>query len=46
MSAPVYNKGFDVLRGAVTLLVVFHHTAITYGGSGGWFYREVPQSGQ
>jgi hypothetical protein len=32
----------DVLKAAVTALVVFHHTAITYGGSGGWFYIERP----
>jgi fucose 4-O-acetylase-like acetyltransferase len=31
----------DQLRGFTTLLVVLHHTAITYGGSGGWYYREV-----
>jgi peptidoglycan/LPS O-acetylase OafA/YrhL len=35
------NAGLDALRAATTLLVVFHHTAITYGGSGGWFYREI-----
>ncbi|MFM2066405.1 MAG: hypothetical protein RLZZ584_1314 [Pseudomonadota bacterium] len=29
----------------MTGLVVAHHTAITYGGSGGWFYRELPTSG-
>lgn len=32
----------DQLRGFVTLLVVLHHTAITYGGSGGWYYKEAP----
>jgi hypothetical protein len=26
-------------------LVVLHHTAITYGASGGWFYHELPSSG-
>ncbi len=31
----------DRLRVVLTVLVVVHHTAITYGGSGGWFYREV-----
>lgn len=34
------QAGFDVLRAALTLLVVLHHTAITYGAIGGWFYRE------
>jgi surface polysaccharide O-acyltransferase-like enzyme len=38
------NGGIDALRAAVTLLVVFHHTAITYGAVGGWYYREVDPS--
>jgi peptidoglycan/LPS O-acetylase OafA/YrhL len=38
------NGGIDALRAAVTLLVVFHHTAITYGAIGGWYYREVDPS--
>ena len=38
------NGGIDALRAAVTLLVVFHHTAITYGASGGWYYREIDPS--
>ena len=42
---PIRNAGFDALRAALTLLVVFHHTAITYGASGGWFYREIKPSG-
>lgn len=33
------------LRLALTVLVVAHHSAITYGASGGWFYRELPSSG-
>lgn len=28
----------------MTALVVVFHAAITYGGSGGWFYHEVPAS--
>ena len=36
------NAGFDALRASLTLLVVMHHSAITYGAIGGWFYREVP----
>jgi surface polysaccharide O-acyltransferase-like enzyme len=37
------QQGLDRLKAGLTLLVVFHHTAITYGGAGGWFYRELPQ---
>jgi Acyltransferase family len=37
--APRHDR-LDALKGFVTLLVVFHHTAITYGGSGSWFYVE------
>jgi len=28
----------------MTVLVVLHHTAITYGASGGWFYHELNPS--
>ncbi|TXH46862.1 MAG: acyltransferase [Burkholderiaceae bacterium] len=35
----------DQLRTVLTVLVIAHHTAITYGGSGGWFYREVTDGG-
>lgn len=35
----------DRLRVVLTVLVILHHTAITYGGSGGWFYREVHDGG-
>jgi fucose 4-O-acetylase-like acetyltransferase len=35
----------DRLRVVLTALVILHHTAITYGGSGGWFYREVRDGG-
>jgi peptidoglycan/LPS O-acetylase OafA/YrhL len=35
----------DRLRTAMTALVVLHHTAITYGASGGWFYYELRPSG-
>src|ERR1019366_452117 len=40
------DTGLDALRAALTLLVVFHHTAITYGAIGGWFYREVTTDGR
>ena len=35
------NAGLDALRACLTLLVVFHHCAITYGAIGGWYYHEV-----
>jgi peptidoglycan/LPS O-acetylase OafA/YrhL len=38
------NGGIDALRAAVTLLVVLHHTALTYGAIGGWYYREIAPS--
>ena len=41
-AAGARNAGLDALRASLTLLVVMHHTAITYGAIGGWFYREVP----
>ena len=39
------NAGIDALRVGTTFLVVFHHTAITYGAIGGWYYKEVPTDG-
>ncbi len=36
------NAGIDALRAGTTLLVVLHHTAITYGAIGGWYYKEIP----
>jgi peptidoglycan/LPS O-acetylase OafA/YrhL len=35
----------DRLRAVMTAMVVVFHTAITYGGTGGWFYHEVASSG-
>ena len=32
------NAGVDALRVGTTLLVVLHHTAISYGAIGGWYY--------
>ena len=45
-ATPSRNAGLDALRAALTVLVLFHHTAITYGAIGGWFYREVPTDGR
>jgi len=42
---PRRNVGIDAVRVGTTLLVVFHHTAITYGAVGGWYYKEVPTDG-
>jgi fucose 4-O-acetylase-like acetyltransferase len=39
------NRGLDALRATMTLLVLFHHSAITYGAIGGWFYREIKPDG-
>ena len=39
------HAGIDALRVATTLLVVLHHTAITYGAVGGWYYKEIPPDG-
>jgi peptidoglycan/LPS O-acetylase OafA/YrhL len=38
------NAGIDALRASLTLLVVFHHAAITYGAQGSWFYIEIEPS--
>jgi peptidoglycan/LPS O-acetylase OafA/YrhL len=35
----------DRLRTVLTALVILHHTAITYGGDGGWFWQEIHPSG-
>ncbi len=42
--APSRNAGIDALRASLTLLVVFHHAAITYGAMGSWFYKEIQPS--
>jgi len=34
----------DNLRILVTILVVLHHVAITYGAPGDWYFRDVPVS--
>lgn len=34
----------DRIRVILTALVVLHHTAITYGAPGGWYYKELPLS--
>ncbi len=34
----------DRLRSVMTILVILHHTAITYGAPGGWFWTELKPS--
>ena len=41
---PTRNAAIDHLRIVLTALVIFHHVAITYGGSGGWYWREQPNA--
>jgi len=45
-ASPVARREYyiDRLRVAMTALVILHHTAITYGAAGGWFWNELPQS--
>lgn len=43
--AKARNSGLDAFRAVMTLLVLFHHTAITYGGAGSWYYREIQPDG-
>src|SRR5437763_7159830 len=35
----------DRLRALMTAFVILHHTAITYGAPGGWFFYELKPSG-
>ena len=44
--APPRELYIDRLRTVMTALVLLHHTAITYGAAGGWFYYEQHPSGQ
>jgi peptidoglycan/LPS O-acetylase OafA/YrhL len=42
--APPRELYIDRLRVVMTALVILHHTAITYGAIGGWFWNEVRPS--
>ena len=44
-SAPRDLYYIDRLRSVMTALVLLHHTAITYGAPGGWFWYELHPSG-
>lgn len=38
---PQRNLSLDHLRSTLTALIFFMHVAMTYGGSGSWFYNEI-----
>jgi peptidoglycan/LPS O-acetylase OafA/YrhL len=42
---PARELYIDRLRSVMTVFVILHHTAITYGAPGGWFYNELKPSG-
>jgi peptidoglycan/LPS O-acetylase OafA/YrhL len=42
--APARDLYADRLRVVMTALVIFHHTALTYGAVGSWFYYELHPS--
>lgn len=44
-ATPQRDLYIDRLRSILMALVIFHHTAITYGAIGGWFYKELHPSG-
>src|SRR4051812_5949104 len=39
-TAPKRLEHLDALRLVLTVLVIVHHTVITYGAGGSWFYTE------
>jgi peptidoglycan/LPS O-acetylase OafA/YrhL len=43
--APSRELYIDRLRSVMTVFVILHHTAITYGAPGGWYYNELRPSG-
>lgn len=45
LAAPPRELYIDRLRSIMTACVILHHTAITYGAVGGWFYYELHPSG-
>jgi len=44
--APPRDLYIDRLRTIMTAFVILHHTAITHGASGSWFYNELHVSGE
>jgi len=45
-TVPPRDLYIDRLRTSMTAFVILHHTAITYGASGSWFYNELHVSGE
>jgi peptidoglycan/LPS O-acetylase OafA/YrhL len=45
LKAPQRDLYIDRLRSVMTVMVILHHTAITYGAPGGWFWTELKPSG-
>ncbi|HEX4285224.1 MAG TPA: acyltransferase [Terracidiphilus sp.] len=43
--SPPRDFYIDRLRSGMTAMVLLHHTAITYGAPGGWFWYELHPSG-
>ena len=41
---PLREFYIDRLRTVMTVLVILHHTALTYGAIGSWFWHEIPFS--
>lgn len=41
---PQRDLYIDRLRSVMTVMVILHHTAITYGAPGGWFHYELKPS--
>lgn len=46
LNLPARDLYIDRLRTIMTAFVILHHTAITYGASGSWFYNELHVSGE
>ena len=44
-ASPAREFYIDRLRVVMTALVILHHTSITYGAPGGWFWTELTPSG-
>ncbi len=44
LSTKPRSATIDHIRIVLTLLVILHHVAIVYGGSGGWYWKQEPDS--